>query len=131
MGVLLDIARDVLQRHTTLTTEERRQPEETREEEKYADPRLALLEAQARENALPLCKPRLTLPSGRIVDDANVCVRGSMENLRHALSKVEEATDLVQAVRWQEVAEREKGDQSYLAAHFFGRVAAHDGAITA
>lgn len=83
-------------------------------------PAFFLLEA-VRRNTLPLLNfaDRLTLPSGRIANDTNVAARGSLQNGRFALARLQAATTPEERARWEEIADRERSDLDYLVDWWF------------
>jgi hypothetical protein len=80
----------------------------------------SLILEDARNNALPVSiTDRLSLPSGRLVNNPNVAARGCLDNWRFATDQTTIVRDPKEIFRWLEIADREKGDLSYLADWWF------------
>jgi hypothetical protein len=85
-----------------------------------SDPRFTVsadIQDAARRDLIPHWHPRRTLPSGRSVNDANVAIRGSLENGQHAWERAHDPAQSPEKRRyWQEIADREAGDLAAIVA---------------
>jgi hypothetical protein len=85
-----------------------------------SDPRFTIpadIVEAARRDLIPPWHPRRTLPSGGWVNDANVAIRGSLENGRFAWDRAHAPERTPEERRyWQVIADREAGDLAAIVA---------------
>jgi hypothetical protein len=108
MGELVAVARKALEQREERERQRRATEGEDADQARWEwlDAEIEPLLAVALRDGLPRPRPRLVLPSGRLVDDANVFIRGSVQRWQHAREKglsgiaEEEARDLAVGLAW-------------------------------
>jgi hypothetical protein len=111
------------QQHQATNGRQAGEPENEAQANRFTEPdpliREAYLSTAASMGRLPAClSPPLRLPSGRVVSNVNVFVRGSVARWRHAQAQEDRQALAYAGMTWQDVAAQEAADLACLMDRF-------------